>query len=99
MRNIGSVREASMKKTLICRRCKVSPEFIREKGHRQRIRCPTCRVFGDYKEVIKAATNYLQYSLIDDASKHIARSMPRSKFVNYIPHNSRNDRSPEFIFK
>ena len=36
-------------KTLVCRRCKVTPKLIKEEGRSDTVRCPICSAFDDLR--------------------------------------------------
>lgn len=88
-----------MNKTLVCRRCKISPELVREEGQRDLIRCPRCGAFGDREKVIRAAAEQVQRDAVDEMRKQIARSLSGSKLVRYTPGQRQSHRTPDFIFR
>ena len=93
----------ALTKTLVCRRCQVLPELVREEGHREVIRCPRCGVFGDYETVRESARVYAARELaqgeVDRFRHRLARSVCGSKNIRYIRGNRRGEAAPVFIFR
>ena len=83
---------------LVCSRCKVLPELVREKGNREMIRCPRCGVFGDREKVMKSAAEHFNSSQIRDLQDSLKRQSRGSKTVRYIPGKLPNRQTPDFIF-
>ena len=88
-----------MNKTLVCRRCKIGPELVREEGQRDVMRCPGCGTFGGREKVIRAATEQVQRDAVDEMRKQIAHSLSDSKLVRYTPGQRQSHCTPDFIFR
>ena len=88
-----------MPQTLVCRRCKVPPELVREEGQGDIIRCPQCGVFGDKEEAIRAAAQEVQRGMIDGLQNTLTRRFSRSKTVRYIPDKRPQRVAPSFVFR
>ncbi len=86
-------------KKLVCLRCKVAPELVREKGQRDIIRCSRCGVFGDREEVIRAAAQHVARKITDDLQDRLARSTSLSKNVRYLRGNRKGESTPAFVFQ
>ena len=88
-----------MSRTLICRRCKVVPELVREEGHRDAVRCPGCGVLGDREKVVESVAQHVSSSLINDIQNRRRRQFRGSKTVRYVPGKVPNRPTPDFIFE
>ncbi len=87
-------------KTLVCRRCKVTPKLIKEKGRSDKVRCPICGASADLHVALRIAAKYeLHTNIADDLSDSIARIVKGSKLLHHVRHNRPKMRTPAFVFK
>ena len=85
-------------KSLICRRCEVLSELVRQEGHRDVIRCPVCGMQGDRKEVTTAAAQQISSGIVDELRDGIARSVSGSEHIRYTRGSRPHFPEPEFVF-
>jgi len=94
---------ASSEQTLVCRRCDVLSELVREKGQDDAIRCPRCGAVGSREAVVRKAGEYAERQAtnksIDALRNRIAQSASRAKRVNYVPGNRKRMIIPTFVFR
>ena len=91
------------KQELVCRRCEVRPQVVKEEGRGDVVRCPRCDVFGDKDEVIRLAREYsarsVMHSHIRDYQRGQVAATKGLKNVSYSPGKLPALTPPDFIFK
>ena len=75
-------------KILVCSRCQVQPELVKEEGRPDLVRCPSCDNSGDLDEVMRRAAEYVYCDNTDESIEHVIRTIPPSKSVRYIKNDS-----------
>ena len=85
--------------TLICRRCRVNAEGIREAGKPDLVRCPRCGISGELDGVKERTAQYLSSELADEVSNMFAKTAARSKSFTYTKRSRPTTAAPDFIFR
>ena len=89
-----------MSRAFICRHCRVIPDIVREEGHRDVVRCPSCGVFGDREKVVESAAQHVASGSLMKHIQNRRRGQFRgSKTIRYVPGKLPNRPTPDFIFE
>lgn len=77
-------------KVLVCRRCRLKPELVKETARADMLRCPRCGANGVVGAMLEQAAQYEGSKMIGDFSKKMERSTRGLKNVRF----ERGKRSP-----